>query len=127
MRYIFPHSTTLMLINELAKRAGVSTHTIRFYERYGLLQGKRDPSKTSNNYFDYDEECLARLELIIDAKSGGFTLSEIAEIIDAWYGDIYTAKQKRQILENKLVVLDQRIAELRDMKKRIRECIKEIE
>ncbi|MFN5875993.1 MAG: MerR family transcriptional regulator, partial [Ignavibacteria bacterium] len=56
-----------MLINELAKRAGITTHTIRYYERYGLLQGKRDPAKTSNNYFDYDEECLARLELIIDA------------------------------------------------------------
>jgi hypothetical protein len=40
---------------------------------------------------------------------------------------MYTAKEKRQILEDKLVVLDQRIAELKDMKKRIRECIKEIE
>lgn len=115
-----------MLINELAKRAGVTIHTVRYYERYGLLKGRRNPATTSNNYFDYDDECLSRLEFIIDAKSVGFTLREVSEIIDAWYGNIYTIKQKRQILEDKLAVLDQRIVELKDMKKQLRDCIKEI-
>jgi len=115
-----------MLINELAKRAGVSTHTIRFYERYGLLKGRRDPSVTSNNYLQYDEECVGRLELILEAKSVGFTLAEILEIIDAWYGDVYTKKQKLQILEDKLNALDAKIKELRDMKRQIRECIDEL-
>lgn len=116
-----------MLINELSKRTGVSTHTIRFYERYGLLQGKRNTSTTTNNYYHYDEECVERLKLIIDAKSGGFTLREITEIIDAWYTNTYTVAEKREILEAKVIMLDQRITELKDMKKRIRDCIKEME
>lgn len=115
-----------MLINELAKRAGVSTHTIRFYERYGLLRGHRDPSVTTNNYIQYDEACVGRLELILEAKSVGFTLSEISEIIDAWYGDVYTKKQKVQILEEKLNALDAKIKELRDMKRQIRDCMDEL-
>lgn len=114
-----------MLINELAKRTGLSVHTIRFYERYGFIQGRRNASPT-NNYFHYDEEAVAKLELVIDAKSVGFTLQEIAEILDAWYGDLYTVKQKRQILETKIGVLDARIKELRNMKKQIRDCIEEL-
>lgn len=115
-----------MLINELAKRAGVTIHTIRFYERYGLLKGYRDPTVTSNNYYHYDEQALARLSLILEAKSGGFTLQEISEIIDAWYGDMYTKNEKRVILERKLEALDQKIKELRNMKKLIRECIEDL-
>ncbi|MBU3742077.1 MAG: MerR family transcriptional regulator, partial [Candidatus Kapabacteria bacterium] len=88
----YPQATTSMLINELAKRAGVSVHTIRFYERYGLVRGHRDPTITSNNYLHYDEESVDRLELILDAKSAGFTLQEISEIIDAWYKDTYTKR-----------------------------------
>ncbi|MEN9281379.1 MAG: hypothetical protein RL594_314 [Bacteroidota bacterium] len=114
-----------MLINELAKRTGLSIHTIRFYERYGFIQGRRNAS-TTNNYFHYDEEAVAKLELVIDAKSVGFTLQEIAEILDAWYGDLYSVEQKRAILENKIGVLDERIKELRNMKKQIRECIEEL-
>lgn len=112
-----------MLISELAKRTGVSIHTIRFYERYGLVRGHRDDAVTSNNYFQYDEECVDRLELILDAKSAGFTLQEISEILDAWYKDTYTASEKRAILERKLQALDDRIKELRQMKKIIKDCI----
>lgn len=114
-----------VLINELSKRTGLSVHTIRFYERYGFIQGRRNASLT-NNYFHYDEEAVAKLELVVDAKSVGFTLQEIAEILDAWYGDLYTVEQKRQILETKIGVLDARIKELRNMKKQIRDCIEEL-
>jgi DNA-binding transcriptional MerR regulator len=47
-----------MLINEIAKITGISAHTIRFYEKSGLIEGKRDESIKSNNYFHYDEETI---------------------------------------------------------------------
>ncbi|MBU3741268.1 MAG: MerR family transcriptional regulator [Candidatus Kapabacteria bacterium] len=126
LTYSYSQATTSMLINELAKRAGVSVHTIRFYERYGLVRGHRDPTITSNNHLHYDEESVDRLELILDAKSAGFTLQEISEIIDAWYKDTYTKREKRQILERKLQALDDKIKELRQMKKIIKDCLEEI-
>jgi DNA-binding transcriptional MerR regulator len=115
-----------MLINELVKRSGVSAHTIRFYERYGLIRGHRDPSVTSNNYLHYDEESVERLELILDAKTAGFTLQEISEIIDAWYRDTYTKHEKRKILVGKIQALDQKMKELRQMKRIIKDCLEEL-
>ena len=53
-----------MLINELSKRTGITSHTIRFYEKSGLIKGVRDENIKSNNYFHYDEETVEKLELI---------------------------------------------------------------
>lgn len=108
-----------MLINELSKRSGVSIHTIRFYEKSGLIKGLRDDHVTSNNYFHYDEEAVERLEFISDAKSVGFTIKEIGQVIDAWYNDVYSKKQKIAILENQLASLEERLKEIRQMKRKI--------
>ena len=108
-----------MLINELSKKSGVSVHTIRFYEKAGLIEGKRDASVTSNNYFHYDESAVEKLEFIQDAKSVGFTIKEMGEIIDAWYGKKYSKKEKIAILDLKLASLEQKLKEIKAMKKQI--------
>jgi len=108
-----------MLINELSKRTGISTHTIRFYEKSGLIEGKREEAVRSNNYFHYDEVTIEKLEFISDAKSIGFTIKEIGQIIDAWYHRKYSKKQKLKILNDKLAALEQKMKEIRDMKKLI--------
>lgn len=108
-----------MLINELSKKTGISVHTIRFYEKSGLIEGKRDESVRSNNYFHYDEVTVEKLEFISDAKSVGFTIKEIGQIIDAWYNRKYSKKEKLQLLNEKLISLEQKMKEIRDMKKQI--------
>ncbi len=108
-----------MLINELSKKTGVSTHTIRFYEKSGLIKGKQDESVKSNNYFHYDDITVEKLEFISDAKSVGFTIKEIGQIIDAWYNKKYTKKQKREILEDKLSSLELKMKEIKEMKKQL--------
>jgi MerR family Zn(II)-responsive transcriptional regulator of zntA len=108
-----------MLINELSKQTGISTHTIRFYEKSGLIKGKQDKSVKSNNYFHYDEVTVEKLEFISDAKSVGFTIKEIGQIIDAWYNKKYTKKQKLEILNDKLISLEQKMKEIKEMKKQI--------
>ena len=108
-----------MLINELSKKTGISIHTIRFYEKSGLIEGKQDESIKSNNYFHYDEVTIEKLEFISDAKSVGFTIKEIGQIIDAWYNKKYTKKQKLEILDDKLLSLKQKLKEIKEMKKQI--------
>lgn len=73
-----------MLINELSKKTGITAHTIRFYEKSEFIKGHRNEQVTSNNYFHYGEETVIKLELIRDAKSIGFTLIEIAQLMDVW-------------------------------------------
>lgn len=110
-----------MLINELAKRTGVTAHTIRFYEKSGLIKGKRNEQVTTNNYYQYDEEAVEKLGLIRDAKSIGFTISEIAQLMDAWYNNKLTVPEKLSVLEEKLVSIDERIQQLQEMKIMIKE------
>ncbi|MFM6977063.1 MAG: MerR family transcriptional regulator [Sphingobacteriaceae bacterium] len=108
-----------MLINELSKKTGVSTHTIRFYEKSGLIEGKQDESVKSNNYYHYDEIAIEKLEFISDAKSVGFTIKEIGQIIDAWYNGKYTKEQKLDILNDKLISLEQKMKEIKEMQKQL--------
>lgn len=108
-----------MLIHELSKRSGVSAHTIRFYEKSGLLKGTRKEGIRSNNYFHYDEEAVEKLELIRDAKSVGFTINEIAHLMDAWYNRKMSVKEKLMVLDSKLQTIDDRIKQLKNMKKMI--------
>jgi len=109
----------LMLINELSKKTGLSTHTIRFYEKSGLIEGKQNEAVKSNNYFHYDEVTVEKLEFISDAKSVGFTIREIGQMIDAWYNQKYTKDQKLEILDDKLISLEQKMKEIKEMKKQI--------
>jgi MerR family Zn(II)-responsive transcriptional regulator of zntA len=116
-----------MLINELSKLTGITTHTIRFYEKMGLIKGKRNEAVKSNNYFHYDDEAIEKLELVRDAKSIGFTLAEIAKLMDAWYNNKITIKQKIKVLNEKLVSIDEKIKQLKEMKKIISQFKKIVE
>lgn len=116
-----------MLINELSKITGVSAHTIRYYEKYGLIKGKRKEGVKSNNYFHYDEEAVEKLELIRDAKSIGFTLNEIKQLIDAWFSKKFTISKKVAILDEKLHSIDEKIKQLKEVKKAIAAFKKEVE
>lgn len=106
-----------MLINELAKQSGLTAHTIRFYEKSGLIKGFRDESVKTNNYFHYDEQTVDKLLLIRDAKSIGFTLSEIKELLDAWYANELTIEAKLAVLDQKIISIDEKITHLKSMKK----------
>jgi MerR family transcriptional regulator, redox-sensitive transcriptional activator SoxR len=68
----------LLLIGELAKRAGVATSAIRYYESIGLLP---EPYRVSGQR-RYGDETLQRLEFIAAAQRAGFTLREITELSD---------------------------------------------
>ncbi|MFN5417631.1 MAG: MerR family transcriptional regulator [Flavobacteriia bacterium] len=116
-----------MLINELSKITGISVHTIRFYEKSGLIKGTRKSEIKSNNYFHYDEEAIEKLELIRDAKSVGFTISEIGELMDAWYNNKLSIPEKLIVLDEKLVAIKQKIKELKEMKKLLKEFRNSVE
>lgn len=65
-------------IGELAARGGVSTDTIRYYERLGLLGA---PRRTAGGYRSYDEPDLGRLQFIRRGKLLGFSLDQIRGLL----------------------------------------------
>lgn len=104
-----------MRIGEISKITELSKDTIRFYERKGLLKVERTLSQF-NNYKNYTSEHLERLQRIKKAKRFGFTLNEIAELLDLF--DLNNANCL--ILENKInkkiADIDMRIQELKEIK-----------
>ena len=112
----------MKLISQLAKEVDLPVATIRFYEKKGLFSSITKEDVTTNNYAYYDEEVIDKLRFIQMAKAVGFTLSEIKEVIDAWYEKQLTKKAKLDVLNLKLKQLDAKMNELKAMKKQISLC-----
>jgi len=68
----------MLTIGKLAKHAGVTTDSIRFYERLGLLQ---PAGKTTSGYRLYSEDAVRRLRFIRHAQRCGFSLPHIRELL----------------------------------------------
>lgn len=74
-----------MRIGELAERSGVSRDTIRFYERNGLIHSDIGDSET-NNYRDYPEDNLLKLDFFTKARSAGISIADLRDIMEAIAG-----------------------------------------
>jgi MerR family copper efflux transcriptional regulator len=100
-----------MFISELAKRTGLTSHTIRFYEEEGLLD-TRHVQRGENNYRYYSEEAIERLMLIRQAQTTGFTIAEIKELAEAYDAGALTTDQQMVSLRRKVDAIGRKIAEL---------------
>lgn len=66
-------------ISEIAESVGVSSDTIRYYEREGLLPA---PARSVSGYRQYDQGIIDRLRFIKGAQAFGLRLSEIGELLE---------------------------------------------
>ena len=112
-----------MLISELSQRTGVSKDTLRFYEKIGLLNPNN--KRRENNYRNYDDEVVSRLEFIKHGKALGFTLREIKQSMAAW--DILSPEDKAQITRNKITEMDEKIGQLQEFRCHLVEKLKWLE
>lgn len=69
-----------MTIDELARRAGTVTSTVRMYQNRGLLPPPRKEGRVGY----YGEGHLARLRLIAELQHDGFSLASIGRLVEAW-------------------------------------------
>ncbi|MFI7102454.1 MerR family transcriptional regulator [Streptomyces sp. NPDC050161] len=97
-----------MRIGELAAQAGMTKDTIRFYEKLGLVTGRR----LSNGYRDFPPETVIWLHYIRTAQSLGFSLAEIARHGEELRDAPNAAEALSVLLKEKIQVIDARMAEL---------------
>lgn len=93
-------------IGELAKRTGVSTRTIRYYEELGILP---TPERTEGGTRRYPKEYVFYVEGARALKDLGFGLEEIAELGKFALTGQWDSERSRNILIRKLAELDHRI------------------
>ncbi|MDX3233377.1 MerR family transcriptional regulator [Streptomyces sp. ME19-01-6] len=97
-----------MRIGELAAQAGMSKDTIRFYEKIGLVSGRR----LSNGYRDFPPETVTWLHYVRTAQMLGFSLAEIGRHFEELREAPDSAEALSALFEEKIRVIDARMAEL---------------
>jgi DNA-binding transcriptional MerR regulator len=106
-------------IGTLANKLEMSQRTIRYYEEIGLLNSIKRIEGGRRVYTDVD---LRRLKLIKRLKIMGMTLSEMQELEAMWTiekSNEKVLKRLLELLENHLLRLDDRIADLNILRNEI--------
>lgn len=101
-----------MQIAELEQRTGVSRHTLRYYEKAGLLQ---EVERRGNNYRDYTDKAVERVIMVRQLKTLGFALREIRDVLDALRSNSIDCERGARLMAEKRLEVNQRIAELKEV------------
>ena len=100
--------------NELARQGGVNLESIRFYERERLLP---KPPRTASGYRMFAPDDVRRVRFIKRAQELGFSLREIKELLALRFEPDTSCANVRERAENKLSDIDQKISDLKRMRK----------
>lgn len=109
-----------MKVSELARKAGVSADTVRFYTREGLLRPARDPH---NGYQRYSTSDLQRLRFARKARQLGFSLREVTDILRDADEQRSPCPQVRDLFTQKLNDVEKQLLELTELRDRMRSAM----
>lgn len=107
---------------ELARLAGVSTDTLRHYERKGLLTR---PRRSANGYREYPASDLDRVRLVRGALGIGFTLDELARILSVRDRGGAPCHEVRALAGTKLTEVENQLGELTALRDELRRLLKD--
>lgn len=101
-------------IGALAKATATSVETLRYYEAEGLMPA---PRRSAGGYRLYAPEDEQRVHFIRRARSMGFSLKEVLELLSLQVAkEASTCGEVKLLAQQKLVAIDEKIAELNKMK-----------
>jgi Cu(I)-responsive transcriptional regulator len=101
-----------MNIGQAARTSGVSAKMIRYYEQTGLI---RPADRTDSNYRSFGEREVNDLRFIKRARTLGFSVEEIANLLSLWRDRARPSREVKAIAENHVRDLEARIAEMQAM------------
>jgi DNA-binding transcriptional MerR regulator len=112
--------TGLVSIGQLAKAAGVSSRTIRYYEELGILpEPRRSPGGTRM----YPSEYRSYIDAALNLKELGFRLDEIKPLARLAVGRAVSAGQRdlaARLVDDKIAQLARQVAVLRGLQESVR-------
>ena len=96
-------------IQDVSKKTGLSAHTLRYYEKEGLITGvERSPG----GFRQYSEDDLEALGLICCLKNTGMPLQEIARFVELTHEGDQTLRERVELLREHRENVIARIAEM---------------
>ena len=103
----------MMTPRELAATAGISTDTLRYYERSGVLP---KPARTLAGYRRYPDHAAARVAMIRRALAIGFSIKELAKVLREKEQGGAPCRKVRAIVGERLSRIDAELAALQTLK-----------
>jgi MerR family transcriptional regulator, mercuric resistance operon regulatory protein len=100
-----------MTIGRLAATAGVSVETIRYYQRRGLLD---EPRKPLRGHRHYPADIANRVRLIKRAQALGFTLEEVASLLQL--DGAGRCADTRELAAHKVALIERKLLDLAAMR-----------
>ena len=82
-------------IQDVSNKTGLSTHTLRYYEKEGLISGVE---RSQGGFRQYSEEDLERLGLIRCLKNTGMSIQEIARFVQLTHEGDHTLEERVELL-----------------------------
>lgn len=119
---IFMSRNLMITATILAKRNKVSLHTVRHYTRIGLLKPRRNQK---NDYKIYQSSDEIRLRFICAIKECGFSLPEIAQILDVAEKGNLSDPQIKEIIARRAAENRKKIAEIKKIQKKMESTLNE--
>lgn len=101
-----------MRIGELARQAEVSTDTLRFYEKRGLIRSER----RANGYRDFDEAMLRVVRMIRLGQKIGFQLRELEVMAAQMRTRDMSSDEVADLLRAKIGEVDEKLADLSSLR-----------
>ena len=105
-------------IGEAAKQSGVSAKMVRHYESLGLLPPVH---RTDAGYRQYGDKQIHTLRFIRRARTLGFSMAEIAELLKLWQNQGRASADVKRIAQAHVADLERRIAEMQAMHQALKE------
>ena len=96
-------------IQEVSKKTGLTAHTLRYYEKEGLLSGVE---RTQGGFRQYTDEDLERLGLICCLKNTGMSIQEIARFVQLTHEGDHTLEERVELLRAHRERVLERMAEM---------------
>lgn len=105
-----------MNISDVAKKTGLTSKAIRFYEEKGLVTA---PLRSDNGYRSYTQKHLDELTLLRQARQVGFNLEECRELVNLFNDPArHSADVKARTLQ-KVADIEKVISELQGMRQQL--------
>lgn len=96
-------------IQDVSKKTGLTAHTLRYYEKEGLIPGVE---RSQGGFRQYTDEDLERLGLICCLKNTGMSIQEIARFVQLTHEGDHTLEERVELLRAHREQVLERIAEM---------------
>lgn len=102
-----------MKIGQLAKITGCSIHTIRYYEKEGLL---KSPHRSEGNFRIYDQKALDELEFIKHCRCLDIPLHDVKALLALKKNPQESCASIKKLISHQLILVNKRITELTSLR-----------